>query len=308
MTRLRFILIPLLILFAQPVLAQDDSTTPDLTTNQLMNYVGYGAIVVTLLVIIAALLAIARAIKVMTKIMIGSEAYAKILADEAAAKVKPKRPKVNRLEKLLSLKPLSEEHTLLIEHDYDGIQELDNPTPKWFMVLFYGTITFGVAYLLIYHVLGIGQLQYDEYKTEMAVAAQDRALYLSKAANLVDENTVKLTKDPAVIASGEAVFKTTCVACHGDHAEGKVGPNLTDDYWLHGSKINDLFKTIKYGVPSKGMPTWEKQLTPKQISDVANFVKSIHGTNPANPKEPQGIKEVDKAADAGLKTAMLTKK
>jgi cytochrome c oxidase cbb3-type subunit 3 len=90
--------------------------------------------------------------------------------------------------------------------------------------------------------------------------------YLSKAANQVDENTVKLTKDAAVLSSGQAIFKQTCSACHGDHAEGKVGPNLTDDYWLHGNKINDLFKTIKYGVLAKGMPTWEKQLSPKQIS------------------------------------------
>ncbi|MEO6520829.1 MAG: cbb3-type cytochrome c oxidase N-terminal domain-containing protein [Mucilaginibacter sp.] len=306
MNRLRYILIPLL--FAQPVFADDDSALPELTTSQIMNFVGYGAIVVTLLVFIAALLVIVRAIKAMTKVMIGSEAYEKILADEAAAKVKPKKPKVNHLEKLLSLKPLSEEHTLIIAHDYDGIQELDNPTPRWFMVLFYGTIAFGVAYLLIYHVFGIGQLQYDEYKTEMAVAAKDRATYLSKSANLVDENTVKLTKDPTVITAGEAVFKSTCVACHGDHAEGKVGPNLTDDFWLHGNKVSDLFKTIKYGVPSKGMPTWEKQLTPKQISDVANFVKSIHGTNPANPKEPQGTKETDKDIAVGLKTAMLKKK
>jgi cytochrome c oxidase cbb3-type subunit 3 len=96
-----------------------------------------------------------------------------------------------------------------------------------------------------------------------------------------------------VIASGQAIFKSTCAPCHGDHAQGNVGPNLTDDYWLHGGKINDLFKTIKYGVLSKGMPTWEKQLSPKQISDVANYIESLHGSNPAGAKAPQGTKEAD---------------
>ncbi len=119
-------------------------------------------------------------------------------------------------------------------------------------------------------------------------------LYLSKAANQVDENTVKLVNDPAVIASGKLIFTRNCVLCHGDHAQGIVGPNLTDDYWLHGGKINDLFKTIKYGVLAKGMPTWEKQLSPKQISDVANYVKSLHGTNPPNAKSAAGCKGTGK--------------
>ena len=151
----------------------------------------------------------------------------------------------------------------------------------------------GIGYLLNYHVFHTGQLQYEEYKTEVAQADVAKKIYLSKAANRVDENSVKLVTDPAVLAAGKTIFMQTCKPCHGDNAQGNVGPNLTDDYWLHGSKINDLFKTIKYGVPSKGMPTWEKQLSPKQISDVANYVKSLHGTNPPNPKAPQGVKETD---------------
>jgi len=186
---------------------------------------------------------------------------------------------------------LSEEREILIAHDYDGIQELDNPIPAWFMWLFYGTIIFGVGYLLNYHVFHTGQLQYQEYKTEMAQADIAKKIYLSKAANKVDENTVKLVHDPVVIAAGQAIFQQNCVACHGPNAAGNVGPNLTDDYWLHGNKISDLFKTVKYGVLTKGMPTWEKVLSPKQISDVVNYIKSIHGTNPPNPKAPQGVKE-----------------
>jgi cytochrome c oxidase cbb3-type subunit 3 len=288
----------------QPVLAKDDS----MLSGETMNYIGFGAIIITLIVVVVALLVLLRAFNVLTKIVLGPEVYEKMLVEEAAVKIVDKKPKVNVVEKLLSLKPLSEEHTLIMEHEYDGIQELENPTPRWFMVLFYSTIAFAVCYMLIYHVFGIGQLQYDEYKTEMAVAAQDRAIYLSKAANLVDENTVKFTKDPAVLADGQVIFKQTCTACHGEHAEGKVGPNLTDDFWLHGHKINDIFKTIKYGIVTKGMPTWEKQLSPKQISEVANYVKSLHGSNPANPKEPQGVKELDDNATPEQKTAMLIKK
>jgi cytochrome c oxidase cbb3-type subunit 3 len=203
---------------------------------------------------------------------------------------------------------LSEEKSILIEHDFDGIQELDNPTPAWFMGLFYVTIVFAVAYILGYHVLGIGQLQDQEYVTEMKIAAKEKEAYLAKAANRVDESNVTLSTDPAILASGQAVFKGSCMPCHGDKAQGMVGPNLTDDYWLHGGKIKDVFKTIKYGVTAKGMPTWEKQLSPKQIADVASFIKSLRGTKPPGAKEPQGEKEVDDATSAAAKTAMVVQK
>lgn len=283
----------------QPALADDDS----MSSTDLMNYVGFGAILLTLVIIVVALLVVLRALKVITRYVLGSEVYDRLEAEEKAAKIKPVKPKVNMVEKLLSLKPLSEEKSLLMEHEYDGIQELDNPTPAWFMGLFYSTIAFAVCYLLIYHVFGWGQLQYDEYKTEVAIANKEKATYLAKSANRVDENTVTLTTDPAVLASGQVIFKERCSPCHGDKGQGVVGPNLTDDYWLHGGKISDVFKTIKYGVSGKGMPTWESQLTPKQISDVANFVKSLHGTNPPNAKEPQGEKESD--TPASPKTAMI---
>lgn len=281
------ILLPLLF-FVQPAFAANDSLIP----GDVMNEIGYAAIMLALILFLAVMLVLLRTFKVLTRIILKMDGYTdEQIAVEMAPAKKEKKPKAEVWQKLLSLRPLSEEKEILIEHDYDGIQELDNPTPTWFMVLFYGTITFAVGYLLVYHVLGIGQLQYDEYKTEIAQADIAKKEYLSKAANRVDENTVKLVTDPAVLASGEAIFKQTCAACHGEHGQGVVGPNLTDDYWLHGGKISDLFKTIKYGVAAKGMPTWEKQLSPKQISDVANYIKSIHGTHPAGAKEPQGVKE-----------------
>lgn len=296
-----------LVLATSTSFAEDATAGP--TSGDLMDYVGFGAIFLTLILIVVALLVILRAIKVISIAMLGAEKYQEILDEQAAEKAarKVKKDKSETMLKLLSLKPMSEEKTLLIDHDFDGIQELDNPTPAWFMYLFYGTIAFAVCYLLIYHVFGVGQLQYDEYKTEMLVANKEKAAFLAKSANRVDENSVKLSTDPAVIASGQAIFKERCAPCHGDHAQGVVGPNLTDDYWLHGGKIKDVFKTIKYGVSAKGMPTWQSQLTPKQIADVANYVKSLHGTNPANPKEPQGDKETDDNAKPAAKTAIIIK-
>ena len=202
-----------------------------------------------------------------------------------------KKQKPSVWMKLASLKPLSEEKYLIMHHEFDGIQELDNPTPAWFMVLFYVTIAFAGIYILNYEVLGYGQTQEQEYTTEVRLAAAEKAAYLAKSANNIDENSVKINKDAAVIAAGKSVFNTNCVACHGDKAQGLVGPNLTDQFWLHGGKINSVFKTIKYGVTDKGMIAWEKSLSPKQISEVANYILSLQGTNPAGAKAPQGNKE-----------------
>ncbi|MES2265131.1 MAG: cbb3-type cytochrome c oxidase N-terminal domain-containing protein [Bacteroidota bacterium] len=286
--------------FVKGASAQGDS----LMSDELKNYIGFGAIIMMFLLFLLVLLILLRAFKVMSYTMLRVQGYtaAEIAKMENPVKEKTEAPAVKdnkKLLKLLSLKPMSEEKSLLIEHDYDGIQELNNPTPAWFMWLFYGTIVFGLCYLLIYHVFGVGQLQYDEYKTEVAQAEVAKKVYLSKAANRVDETTVKLVNDPATLGAGKTIFSQSCAACHGPNGEGNVGPNLTDEYWLHGSKIGELFKTIKYGVAAKGMPTWEKQLSPKQISDVANYIKSINGSHPANPKAPQGEKETE----GGQKTA-----
>ncbi len=208
--------------------------------------------------------------------------------DEWYAFKKSKPPVLN---KLLGLRPISEEKDIQLEHEFDGIAELDNPTPGWFMVLFYATIFFGVIYLFNFHVSGWGKMQEEEYVIEMNKAKAEKTAYLAKSNNNIDETSVNVDKDAGVLAAGAALYKTNCVACHGDKGQGVVGPNLTDDYWLHGGKINNVFKTIKYGVPEKGMISWEKVLSPKQISDVSNYIESLKGTNPANAKAPQGEKE-----------------
>lgn len=294
----KFLLMLLYLSSGTALTAAAQDAEPELTNTDLMNYVGYGTIVFALLVFVVAMLVVLRAVNAISKVILGSEAF-KATAEGAAFAEKAKVSTVNRL---LSLRPLSEEKDLIIEHEYDGIQELDNPTPAWFMYLFYGTIVIAIGYMMVYHVLGIGQLQDEEYKTEMAVANKQKEAFLAKSGSNIDEKSVKLSTDPGDLGAGKSVFTASCAPCHGVQGQGVVGPNLTDDYWLHGGSVNDIFKTIKYGVTDKGMPTWEKQLSPKQIADVTSYIKSLHGTNPANPKEPQGQKE---EGDAGAKTASL---
>jgi cytochrome c oxidase cbb3-type subunit 3 len=192
--------------------------------------------------------------------------------------------------KLMGLRPISEEKDLMMDHSFDGIVELNNPTPAWFMGLFYATITFAVVYLLNYHVFEWSPLQDEEYAIEMKAADVQKATFLAKSGDLIDENSVKLSTDANILAAGKATYLQNCVACHGTLGEGTIGPNLTDDSWIHGGTVNAIFKTLKYGVPEKGMIAWEKILTPKQTSDLSNYILSLQGTNPPNPKEPQGVK------------------
>ncbi|GAA4445214.1 hypothetical protein GCM10023188_48080 [Pontibacter saemangeumensis] len=173
-------------------------------------------------------------------------------------------------------------------HDFDGIQEYDNDLPPWWKTMFYVTIVFSVAYMLHYHVFRTGALQTEEYETEMEQAA------LLAALTPDDPNAVtdfEVLTDDAALASGKSIFDTNCAACHGQEGQGTVGPNLTDEYWLHGDDINEIFKTVKYGVPAKGMVPWQGKLTKEQMLEVSSYILSLQGTNPANAKEPQGEKE-----------------
>ncbi len=185
-------------------------------------------------------------------------------------------------------RPAEEEAGMDMGHDYDGIRELDNKLPPWWLYGFYCTIIFGVIYLWRYHVSQTAPLQAEEYRIAVQVAAVQKEAYLKKAANSVDENTVKLLTGAGDLEAGKAVFQTTCFACHGKSGEGGVGPNLTDAYWLHGGSIQEVFKTIKYGWPDKGMKSWKDDFSPVQIAQIASYVKSLGGTNPPNAKPPQG--------------------
>ncbi len=188
------------------------------------------------------------------------------------------------------LRPLSQEHELVMEHTYDGIVELNNPTPPWFMALFYGTITFGIGYMLIFHVFGTGDVMGQEYGQEMAIADRQREAYIKLVAGKINENNVTALVDVKAIGAGKALFTTYCVACHGAAGQGGVGPNLTDEFWLHGGLVKNIFHTLTEGVPEKGMISWKKQLNPLQIQQMSSFILTLKGTNPPGAKAPQGEK------------------
>ncbi len=188
--------------------------------------------------------------------------------------------------------PLDKEQTVMLNHEYDGIRELDNHLPPWWTGLFALTVVFAVFYVAIYHGWGSAPLQAAEYENEMSIAQQETLAYEAKHVEQIDENNAKLMLDnTATVTMGQQVFEGRCAACHGQKGEGTVGPNLTDEYWLHGDgSIKEIFKVVKNGVPEKGMIAWKGSLKPKEIEAVSNYIISIKGSKPANGKEPQGNK------------------
>jgi cytochrome c oxidase cbb3-type subunit 3 len=202
--------------------------------------------------------------------------------------VRKKSPALMSIKQMLTRAvPVEREQEIMFEHDYDGIKELDNKVPPWFNILFYGTIVFGIIYLLVFHVFHLEPLSAGEYVEEVRAADLQRQELIRTGA-FVNEDNVKQLTDPASIQAGKDIFMKNCTPCHGMNGEGIIGPNLTDDYWINGGGIKNIFKTIKYGVPAKGMITWQNLLNPKQIEEAASYVMSLHGTNPPNGKPPEG--------------------
>jgi cytochrome c oxidase cbb3-type subunit 3 len=217
-----------------------------------------------------------------------------------------RKPLVNRILSINLLDyfnksvPVKEEHTIVMDHDYDGIHELDNSLPPWWKWGFIMTIVFAFGYMWYYHVAD-GPDQVAEYTAAMKKGEEEKLAYLAKAGNTVDENNVTLIADAAQLSDARVLFKNTCSACHRDDGGGTVGPNLTDDYWLHGGTLKDVFKSIKYGWKDKGMPEWQHNMNAKQIAGIASYVKSLRGKNPAGAKAPQGellVEGSEKAADS----------
>ncbi len=185
--------------------------------------------------------------------------------------------------------PVSKEQDVMLDHNYDGIRELDNSLPPWWVALFYVTIGFALIYMTYYHFSGAGPSSTDEYEYQMAKAEEAKEQFLARQANKVDETNVTLLTDANELALGKTIYDANCVACHGSGGEGGVGPNMTDDYWIHGGSIQDVFKTIKNGVPEKGMIAWSTQLRPADMQRVASYILAeLHGTNPPNAKAPEG--------------------
>ena len=184
--------------------------------------------------------------------------------------------------------PIEREKEIMGHHEFDGIRELDNNLPPWWINMFYATIVFSGIYMYYYDWGGSDWSSTNQYNTEMEVAAKEKSRILAASnENVTEENVTRLTES-GPIGEGELIYKNVCVACHGPNGEGGVGPNMTDEYWLHGGGIKNVFKTIKYGVPEKGMIAWAAQLKPSDMQKVASYILTMQGTKPANPKEPQG--------------------
>ncbi|MCB0516658.1 MAG: cbb3-type cytochrome c oxidase N-terminal domain-containing protein [Chitinophagales bacterium] len=194
---------------------------------------------------------------------------------------------------------VEDEKSIEFDHEYDGIRELDNKLPPWWVWMFYLSIVFAVVYIFYYHVSGVGKLPLEELKYSQEQAEIAKAEYLKKAANLIDETNVTLATDESTLALGKEIYTTNCVPCHGAFGEGGVGPTFADQYWIHGGSINDVFKTVRYGVPSKGMVSWQEQgLRPGDIRAVSSYLLQFQGTHPDNMKEPEGSLYVPGGKDA----------
>ncbi len=185
--------------------------------------------------------------------------------------------------------PVAQEADVMLDHNYDGIRELDNRLPPWWLWLFYASIIFAPVYWYTYHLSDKGKSPIEEYEQEVKTAKSAVAAYVATQAKSVDESTVAALTDEREISLGESTFKANCVVCHGNAGEGNsVGPNLSDDQWLHGCGIQNVFKTVKYGVVDKGMQSWSSQLRPIDIQRVASYILTLKGSNPPNAKAPQG--------------------
>lgn len=194
----------------------------------------------------------------------------------------------NIYKKMLGSKPIEKEGEIILDHNYDGIRELDNTLPPWWVWMFYATVVFGVIYLARFHIFN----DYDqdtEYLTEMKLAEAEIAEYKKTAKDLVDASTVEILSDVSDIAAGKAIFESNCVACHMADGGGGIGPNLADAYWILGGDIKNVFSTISEGGRAgKGMIAWKQTLKPAEIAQVASYILDFQGTTPANPKAPEG--------------------
>ena len=226
-------------------------------------------------------------------ILLGIIVYLKSMLNKLVALVKTEKQKEKEVvaaplkkinQVLTDVVPIEEEHKILLDHEYDGIRELDNNLPPWWVWGFFATIVFAIIYLFNYHIFETGDLQYKAYEKEMKKADAEVKAYLSKMAMNVDETNVTLLTEGGEIAKGKALFDANCVACHNSKGEGNIGPNLTDKNWIYGFDIKEVFKTIKLGT-ANGMPEHNSKFNPIQLQQVASYVLHLTETK---GKAPQG--------------------
>lgn len=287
--------------FSLAAFSQPAENSPDSFLNDPMLplYITGTAVLILLILVLLMTIYVMKVLNFLTR-----EAIAKS-AEAQGLKVVPQSKSwwARFAQKMNASVPVEQESEIELDHSYDGIRELDNHLPPWWKWLFYGTAVWAVVYFFIFHVSESLPLSEEEYKTELALAAEQvRKHQASQPQSVVDENTLAYTADPAAIEKGKAVFtNNNCGGCHrGDGGGNSIGPNLTDEYWLHGGEIKNVFLTIKNGVVEKGMPAWGKSMSAQDVRDVTFFIMSLQGTNPPDPKGPQGdvFKQVNLKADS----------
>lgn len=183
---------------------------------------------------------------------------------------------------------LEGEQEVLLDHDYDGIKELDHPLPMWWLTIFMLTVVFSIPYYIYYEMLD-GPSLIDTMQEDLHQIDEAQASFKAQQGGFDMESYKAVIAAPKAAKRGKKVYKRKCRACHGAEGEGGIGPNLTDNYWLHGDgSVATIYKTVDEGVVDKGMAAWGTTLDKEDVFKVVNYVKSLQGTNPANPKEPQG--------------------
>jgi cytochrome c oxidase cbb3-type subunit 3 len=264
-------------------------TAYEMTGNEALLYT---LLSLTLLLLIVVLILAVATMRVLAE---GTAAQERLAAQVAGIYIpaKPKESFWTALDRkyLTNAVAIENEKDIELDHDYDGIRELDNHLPPWWTGLFYASIAFAVVYLLVFHVWKQAPLQVEELAIENKAAEISIAAYQAKAADAIDESNVTLTKDHEELEVGKTLFDKNCKVCHGAEGQGGVGPNLTDEYWIHGGSLASVFKTIKQGVPQKGMISWKASLKPAEMRAVSSYILvKFQGTHPAGAKEPQGEK------------------
>ena len=249
-------------------------------------FIKYPAVMLFLLLVLLLLIGIEAIVGALENVM------AQSLDKEAKARFLKEKESSNKLmtlyKKLTGNKPIEEEGEIILDHNYDGIKELDNNLPPWWIYAFYASIVFAVIYLVRFDIMD-GPDQAKEYETELADANLALEEYKKTAKDLVDFETVTLLTDASDIEAGKKIFEANCVACHMADGGGGIGPNLTDQNWILGGGIKNVFKTlVEGGRDGKGMISWKSTLKPSEMQQVGSYVLSFQGTTPANPKAPEG--------------------
>jgi cytochrome c oxidase cbb3-type subunit III len=300
------VLLLLLILCGTPLFAQntDVKTNSVATIGDLASgtfYIMISIIFLELIVILTLLFNI--------RMLIRTERGQPALEGLTPEQVKEvKRNSLSWWDRINKLRPVSQEAQLDLGHEYDGIRELNNRLPPWWIYGFYVTILFAGIYLWRFHVSHKGPSSKEEYEISVTRAEKNIREYVKAKGEAVDENTVTLLTSANDLQEGKAIFVKSCASCHKETGAGDVGPNLTDNYWIHGNNIKNVFKTIRYGI--NAMPQWQMAYSNKQIAQVASYVKSLQGTNPPNAKAPQGVEmkdEQQKPVADTIRTALLEK-